>query len=512
MSDSPQKKLWSQILNTTHKRLKANTDKLRKEIGTKLGQIYILDPYSLETLIKEFLSGTVKKYKKFGLTEKEREKAIFTFDKDAFNKIVENCRAKAVSVENRNFKTLTDARQKRRLNYIKKIILGQGKAGPLPIPANSSAYVFKNYEQAVTFHQDILEDQIKPFILTIINTIEDTGVRGKLTSQLNTSILNVGHGASVGASVAALQSGKEIKAAISKAKKQGLDTTELENILNTTLNQYAKVGLSTNDVDFEIQQEYSTEIIKEFYIGKTGKLLGGYVSVLSLQSTWDNNIDSKTEKQIKQDVAKEILNLKNKIITTEGSDPLVKGIEKVLFYSVANKGKNFKNLRFKGEAKAEYRSVNKFNISHKTSGRVKAGKAQKAKKVTSTFASIGASQNSPEKIFMQPEVESPSPLQVVAYINTRLQQEIEKNMIPPALESRTGRFSGSVKVLNMLQTRKGFPSFEYTYDKNPYQVFEIGVGRQPWATVDRDPRKLIDKSIREIAAEMLQGRLYTRRV
>ena len=110
------------------------------------------------------------------------------------------------------------------------------------------------------------------------------------------------------------------------------------------------------------------------------------------------------------------------------------------------------------------------------------------------------------------EVESPSPLQVVAYINTRLQQEIEKNMIPPALESRTGRFSGSVKVLNMIQTKKGFPSFEYTYDKNPYQVFEMGVGRSPWATVDRDPRKLIDKSIREIAAEMLQGRLYTRRV
>lgn len=109
-------------------------------------------------------------------------------------------------------------------------------------------------------------------------------------------------------------------------------------------------------------------------------------------------------------------------------------------------------------------------------------------------------------------MEGPSALQVIAYINARLQQTIEKNMIPPALESRTGRFSGSVKVLNMIRTRQGLPSFEYTYDKNPYQVFEMGIGRSPWATPQRDPRKLIDKSIREIATEMLQGRLYTRRV
>jgi len=47
--------------------------------------------------------------------------------------------------------------------------------------------------------------------------------------------------------------------------------------------------------------------------------------------------------------------------------------------------------------------------------------------------------------------------------------------------------------------------------KNPYQVYEIGVGKAPWANTERDPRRLIDRSIREIAAEMAIGRFYTRR-
>ena len=52
----------------------------------------------------------------------------------------------------------------------------------------------------------------------------------------------------------------------------------------------------------------------------------------------------------------------------------------------------------------------------------------------------------------------------------------------------------------------------YTYQKRPYERFEVGRGQAPWATPERDPRKLIDRSIREIAAELAIGRFYTRRV
>ena len=84
-------------------------------------------------------------------------------------------------------------------------------------------------------------------------------------------------------------------------------------------------------------------------------------------------------------------------------------------------------------------------------------------------------------------------------------------MKEPSLVNRSGRFAESVKVTEIAQTPKGFPSIGYTYQRNPYQVFEEGSGGE-WANGDRDPRDLIDKSIREIAAQFAIGRFYTRRV
>ena len=101
---------------------------------------------------------------------------------------------------------------------------------------------------------------------------------------------------------------------------------------------------------------------------------------------------------------------------------------------------------------------------------------------------------------------------IMAMINQKLPRVLEKNMNYPRLQNRTGRFLRSVRLTDVGQTRQGFVSFGYTYQTNPYEVFEVGRGKAPWATNDRDPRKLIDASIREVAAEMALGRFYTRRV
>ena len=103
------------------------------------------------------------------------------------------------------------------------------------------------------------------------------------------------------------------------------------------------------------------------------------------------------------------------------------------------------------------------------------------------------------------------PLQLIGLINKSLPDTVRKNMQAPGLQNRTGRFAESVKLTDVVQTGKGFPSFGYTYQKNPYQVFEMGSGQAPWASAERDPRKLIDRSIREIAAQFAIGRFYTRR-
>ena len=100
----------------------------------------------------------------------------------------------------------------------------------------------------------------------------------------------------------------------------------------------------------------------------------------------------------------------------------------------------------------------------------------------------------------------------IAMINKKLPQTVEKNMRSPRLQNQSGRLARSVEIKDVTQTRKGFPSFGYTYDKDPYQIFEVGKGLEPWATPDRDPRRLIEGSIREIAADMALGRFFTRRL
>ena len=104
---------------------------------------------------------------------------------------------------------------------------------------------------------------------------------------------------------------------------------------------------------------------------------------------------------------------------------------------------------------------------------------------------------------------TPSLASILGIINDRLPKQVAKNMGDPRLNYRTGRFAGSVRLTDVAQTAKGFPSIGYTYMKSPYQTFEPGFAQ---GSVDRDPRKIIDFSIREIAAGMAMGRFYTRRV
>jgi len=100
---------------------------------------------------------------------------------------------------------------------------------------------------------------------------------------------------------------------------------------------------------------------------------------------------------------------------------------------------------------------------------------------------------------------------VLALINDKLPETVRKNMGVPRLENQTGRFAQSVKMTDVIQTPQGFPSFGYTYRRDPYEVYETSSGSR-FANTDRDPRNLIDASIREIAAGYALGRFYTRRV
>lgn len=110
-----------------------------------------------------------------------------------------------------------------------------------------------------------------------------------------------------------------------------------------------------------------------------------------------------------------------------------------------------------------------------------------------------------------PAQKSTNWLSLLPIINAKLAPRIMANMRSPALVNRTGTFANSAEVVNVEQTRDGFPSFVFNYERDPYDVFDRTKGRSPWNTPERDPRALVDKSLREIVREMAIGRFYTRR-
>ena len=88
-------------------------------------------------------------------------------------------------------------------------------------------------------------------------------------------------------------------------------------------------------------------------------------------------------------------------------------------------------------------------------------------------------------------------------INSKLQDVVSANMgdgdARNVLNYRTGRLAASVKVEALSESRAGMITAFYSYMKNPYATFSDG-GRQQNPR-SRDPKLLIAKSIREIAAE-----------
>ena len=84
---------------------------------------------------------------------------------------------------------------------------------------------------------------------------------------------------------------------------------------------------------------------------------------------------------------------------------------------------------------------------------------------------------------------------------------------PRGLEYRTGRFSQSAQVTSVVPFPR-MTQIQYTYDKDPYQVFEPGSGN-PLASTGRDPQRLIGGTIRELAQSIMgtkYGIVRTKRV
>lgn len=157
-------------------------------------------------------------------------------------------------------------------------------------------------------------------------------------------------------------------------------------------------------------------------------------------------------------------------------------------------------------------------VTRKKKGRPKRSKVKNVKSTGTKVKAVAGAQfkdSTPAPTKKRPKTKKgvgSAPLQLLSIVNNKLPETVRKNMQEPALVNRTGRFANSVKVTDISATQKGFPSIGYTYDRDNYGQYEASSGSTSYADPDRDPRVLIDKSIREIAAGLAIGRFFTRRI
>lgn len=187
-------------------------------------------------------------------------------------------------------------------------------------------------------------------------------------------------------------------------------------------------------------------------------------------------------------------------INIEGSSTLKEKVGKAVVLNIENKIKS-KQVSIHYETRLKKA---KLKTAAKTSGK----SDSKEKQVKLRKRKTGPRVKRPRAVDVNTGISS-KPLAMIVEFNKRLPEVLKKNMRAPALVNNTGRFADSVQVQDVHLTPQGFPSFGYTYKKNPYQTFEPG---HLQGSDERDPRRLIDKSMREIAVEFALGRFYTRRL
>ena len=243
-----------------------------------------------------------------------------------------------------------------------------------------------------------------------------------------------------------------------------------------------------------------TDVSHRMLLSSGGDFAKTYTFVLSSQHFDKNNRDAQLERAASQAALQEF---STGILEQESSTSLEKGLHQVIVGGLTPKQTPRKTRVTGVQGKKSVKENSKASVNSKRS---------QDRKIHATSSRGGSLPKAGAIKKPRTRKTAPSALnitKILGMLNQRLNKQVIQNMGDPRLNNRTGTFAGSVKAVDVVNTRQGFASIGYTYDKNPYQTFEVGYKQ---GDPDRDPRKLIDMSIRQIAVEMGMGRIYTRRV
>ena len=262
----------------------------------------------------------------------------------------------------------------------------------------------------------------------------------------------------------------------------------------------ASYGQSSNvpaKVEADLRKALGKDAETILTVSKSGQL--GEVKV-GISAAWANTQQGggKLEQGIATDLKKVLGKLD--ISKIKGSDSLEDAHRKKLVEELVKPFKRRKNIKVTHE-----------NFTIKESRKPETVKTkQKVSVKNAALANLAAK----KAVNRTRQGKTPPPRMALANIlgvlNGQLPNVVAKNMGPPKLENRTGRFAQSVRATDVTQTAQGFPSIGYTYMRERYGVYESTSGTR-FADTERDPRPLIDQSIREIVIGFGLGRIYTRR-
>lgn len=223
-------------------------------------------------------------------------------------------------------------------------------------------------------------------------------------------------------------------------------------------------------------------------------------------------LGNKAQSSIENKLIPILTNTIKKTLTSKGADFWADfessgSINQKIKYSLFSAAKN-KNAKIKGTA------LQKGTKDRETTPAVTKNIRPGTTKITKSRDTLSSGKKqSPLKIESREEQTSNTNWSsLLPLINSRLTAKVIANMRYPGLVNKTGKFATSAEVVSVETTREGFPSFVFNYERDPYDVFDRTKGRPPWSTPERDPRTLVDKSVREVLKEMAIGRFYTRRV
>jgi hypothetical protein len=242
-------------------------------------------------------------------------------------------------------------------------------------------------------------------------------------------------------------------------------------------NKVISQALSLQSVHtFDVEYNFNREDVS----ANLSSILGRGTILVTIQSDARNSALAKIEAEINRNVINYLTSeeFKSDVLVEPGSNTILEDIDWVMRKALDPKLKQPEKHRKKPTAK-------------------KSAKVKDTAKVLPLAA---------------PRLELPAQTNLTSLqnlINRQLQDVISANMgdgdSRSVLNYRTGRLAGSARVERLTQSRSGMITAFYSYMKNPYATFSEG-GQQPNPR-SRDPKLLISRSIREIAATKVANQL-----